>query len=72
MKNYNVSDGFSVYDELNDNSAIEVGDTITYMSNNQMGWKKYKVILNEKGEKYLEQIADYDDLESEEDEEKNK
>ena len=59
-------------DFLNDNSAIEVGDTITYISNNQMGYAKYKVILNEKGEKYLEQIVDYDDLESEEDEEKNK
>ena len=62
MKNYNVSDGFSVYDELNDNPNIEVGDTITYISNNQMGWKKYKVILNEEGEKDLEEIADYDDM----------
>jgi hypothetical protein len=25
--------------------AIQVGDTIEYVSNNQMGWKKYKVVI---------------------------
>jgi len=61
MKNYTVWEGSSIYDELNDNPAIEVGDTITYMTNNQMGIKKYTVILNQKGEKDVKQISDYDD-----------
>ena len=42
--------------------AIQVGDTIEYVSNNQMGWKKYKVVIGDDGAKSLILIADYDSM----------
>jgi hypothetical protein len=45
---------------LKDNSAnIKVDDTIEFEPGNQMDYVKYKVILNDKGEKDLEEIASY-------------
>ena len=47
--NYDVCEGsnYTVDDELKLNRKIMVGDTITYVTNNQEGYKKYKVVLNE-------------------------
>jgi hypothetical protein len=61
-KNYQVYEGEenSVYSELKTNTNIVVGDTIEYITNNQMGYEKYKVILNEKGEKNIKIIDSYD------------
>jgi len=59
MTNYSVYEGQSVFDELENNSNIQVGDTITYAPNNQMGYVKYSVICKEKG---LKKIEDYYDL----------
>jgi hypothetical protein len=63
MKNYNVyeDDGKSVYDELATNDEIKVGDSISYITRNQQGFMKYKVVLNDHGKKYLETIETYDD-----------
>lgn len=38
---------------------IHVDDTIEIIPNNQEGYKKYKVVLNEKDEKSLHVIADW-------------
>jgi hypothetical protein len=54
--------GELVYSELKRNTNIKIGDTIDYISNNQLGYKKYKVILNKNGEKDLTIIKTYDDL----------
>jgi hypothetical protein len=35
-----------------------VGDEVDYIPNNQLGYKKYKISLDENGEKYLELIGD--------------
>jgi len=61
-QNYQVyeGEGNSVQNELKTNANISVGDTVEYISNNQMGYEKYKVILNEKGEKKLKLIDSYD------------
>lgn len=64
----------SVYDELEQNSEIQVGDTITYAANNQMGIKIYQVICkhdtkcvnktcDRKGVKEVYNYDDYDDYE---------
>jgi hypothetical protein len=37
-----------------------VGDLIEYITNNQMGYKKYIVEIDENKEKYLKTIEDYD------------
>jgi hypothetical protein len=46
--NYDVYEGsnYTVDDELKTNCKIMVGDTITYLTNNQEGYKKYEVVLN--------------------------
>jgi hypothetical protein len=61
-QNYQVyeGEGNSVYNEFKTNINIAVGDTVEYITNNQMGYEKYKVILNEKGEKKLKLIDSYD------------
>jgi hypothetical protein len=48
---------------------IKVGDTIEYISNNQMGWKLYEVVLDNEGKKSLKVKSDYDSMMSEFDEE---
>jgi hypothetical protein len=52
-------DDVSVYEKLRDRS-VDVGDTIEFISNNQQGYKKYKVI-NDLGKKGLKLINSYDD-----------
>ena len=60
-QNYQVyeGEGNSVQNELKTNQNIAVGDTVEYITNNQMGDEKYKVILNEKGKKKLKLIDSY-------------
>ena len=45
-----------------ENPEALVGDTLEVISNNQMGQKKYEVILNASGEKQLKLISDYDTM----------
>lgn len=61
MTNYTVfeNNGNSVYTEFKNNEKIVVGDTIEYISNNQMGYEKYKVILNVNNIKDIILIQDY-------------
>ena len=59
-KNWSIGEPQTVYQYLEDNkNEIEVGDTIEYISDNQQGYEKYKVI-EEDGEKALELIDSYD------------
>jgi hypothetical protein len=76
-KNWSVGEPESVDDYLEENNdEIQVGDTIEYISNNQMGYVKYEVILGDDGKKSLKKIADYDsmmeEMENGEDEEEQK
>ena len=61
-QNYQVyeGEGNSVQNKLKTTPNIAVGDTVEYITNNQMGYEKYKVILNENGEKKLKLIDSYD------------
>jgi hypothetical protein len=66
MVNYNISEG-TAEDELATNPDIKTGDTITYISNNQAGYLKYKVVVGSEGERtlklidsYAHQMGDYD------------
>jgi len=59
-KNWTVGEPTNVYEYLEDKKdKIKVGDTIEYISNNQQGYLKYKVV-EEDGEKTLEVIDSYD------------
>ena len=71
MKNYNVyeDDEKSVYNELATNPDIKVGDTISFVTRNQQGYMKYKVVLDDSGEKSLETVKTYDDWINDEPEE---
>jgi hypothetical protein len=41
------------------NPDVKIGDTIEVMSNNQLGYKKFKVVAGNNGGKDLETIADW-------------
>lgn len=57
-QHYTVDNFADIYSELERNPNINVGDTIEYISDNQMGWMKYRVTLeNEK--KVLKLINNY-------------
>lgn len=60
MTNYTVFEGTnnSVYKEFKTNKKIIIGDTIEYISNNQMGYEKYKVVIKN-GVKCLELLQNY-------------
>jgi len=58
MKNYNISEG-TAEDELANNPDIKAGDTITYISNNQGDYLKYKVVEGSEGERTLKLIDSY-------------
>ena len=59
-KNWTVGEPTNVYEYLEDKKdKIKVGDTIEYISNNQQGYLKYKVV-EEDGKKTLEVIDSYD------------
>ena len=62
MTNYSVyeDEGKSVQEELNTNPNIVVGDTIEYISDNQMGYKKYRVMLGANNVKTLKLIDSYE------------
>lgn len=67
-KNWTVGEETDVFSYLEKNkSKINVGDTIEYITNNQMGWKKYKVEEDESGKKKLKLISDYDSFLEEDD-----
>ena len=61
-QNFQIYEGErnTVWSELKINYNIVLGDTIEYISNNQMGYEKYKVILDENGNKTLKLIDSYD------------
>ena len=61
-QNFQIYEGErnTVWSELKINSNIVVGDTIEYITNNQLGYKKYKVISDENGKKGLKLIDSYD------------
>uniref|UniRef100_A0A6C0DS68 Uncharacterized protein n=1 Tax=viral metagenome TaxID=1070528 RepID=A0A6C0DS68_9ZZZZ len=62
MTNYSVyeGEGKSVQSELETNDKIVVGDTISYLTNNQMGYESYRVVLDDNGNKALKLIDSYD------------
>ena len=57
-QNYKVHEGSlnSVHNELKTNPHIVVGDTIEFIIKNQLGYEKYKVILDETGKKNIKLI----------------
>ena len=64
MTNFSVHEGSrkTVHSELRDNPDIKIGDTIDYVTNNQLGYQKYEVICIEKGLKLLS--SEFDDFAS--------
>ena len=61
-KKWSVGEPGSVYDFLRGNDKVQIGDTIEYVSNNQEGWKKYKVVIGNDGKNGLNLIADYNSM----------
>ena len=61
-QNFQIYEGErnTVWSELKINPNIIVGDTIEYITNNQLGYEKYKVILDGNGKKSLKLIDSYD------------
>ena len=58
MTNWQIEESESVYEYL-ERPEVKVGDTIEIHSNNQLGYKKYKVVLGENNNKDLRTIADW-------------
>jgi hypothetical protein len=58
MTEHTVYEPSDVYDNL---ATYEVGDTVEYFPNNQEGYAKYVVYMDD-GEKQLRQIADIDGM----------
>ena len=58
MTNWQIEENESVYEYLK-KPDVNVGDTIEIMTDNQEGYKKYKVISGENGNKDLKTIADW-------------
>ena len=61
-KNYSVYEPDDVHDIFTKEPDIAVGDTVEYVSNNQMGYEQYEVILDENGKKTLKLTKTYDDM----------
>ena len=60
MTRFFVYEGFrTVEKELEQNHNITIGDTIEYITYNQMGWKKY-IVQKENNIKILKLIDSYD------------
>ena len=57
--NHVVGEEVNVYERVKD-SDVDVGDTIEVISDNQQGYRKYKVV-NNLGRKELKLINSYDD-----------
>ena len=61
MKIHTIWEPRNVFEEVNENRDIKIGDIIVYLSYNQMGNAKYKVIAAPYGKKDIQQIGYYDD-----------
>ena len=48
--------------QLLQSHIVEVGDTIEYITNNQIGYKKYRVVRNHEGNKSMVVISTYYDM----------
>jgi len=59
MVNYNVYEPKTVQEELRTNPDIIIGDTISFFSNNQQGYKKF-IVVDDNGNKNLNLIDSYD------------
>jgi hypothetical protein len=61
MTNYQIYEGTgnTIQLEFKTNSNIVINDTIEYISNNQMNYEKYIVILDKTCKKSLELIDSY-------------
>jgi hypothetical protein len=60
-KNHSFHEGDNVWKEFKEHpEEYNVGDTITYTPNNQMGYAKYEVVLDDNGNKDLDEIDSYD------------
>ena len=57
-KNHMIGEEVSVYERVKE-SDVDVGDTIEVISDNQQGYRKYKVV-NNLGKKGLKLIDSYD------------
>jgi hypothetical protein len=55
-KTWNVYEPDNVYEYLGANPEIKEGDIIEYATNNQEGNKKFNVIIDEDGEKGIEEM----------------
>jgi len=64
MKCHQINEGEDTVEHyFKEHPEIEVGECIEYITNNQLGYKKYEVILDEdSGEKTLEIIERGDDF----------
>jgi len=61
MSNWDVFEPNNAFQYLSENNNdVNVGDTITEVTNNQQGQKVFKVTVDENGTKKLTLIQDYD------------
>jgi hypothetical protein len=58
MTNWTIEENDSINEYL-ERPEVQIGDTIEIASNNQEGYKKYKVITDADGNKDLRTIADW-------------
>ncbi len=58
MTNWDIEEHESAHEYL-EKPDVKVNDTIVVNSNNQLGYKKYKVILDSDGNKSLQTLADW-------------
>lgn len=59
MAHHIVNEPDSIHDKMRE-SNVAIGDTIEYVSNNQEGYAKYKVVRDDDGDKRLTQTHDMD------------
>jgi len=59
MTNWTIEENENAEYFLTSNPNVNVGDTIEVISYNQLGYKKYKVILGNNGNKTLQVLADW-------------
>lgn len=59
MVNYNVYEPKTAQEELINNPNINIGDTISFISDNQQGYKKF-IVVDDNGNKKLNLVDSYD------------
>ena len=59
MVNYDVYEPKTAQEELRTNPDINIGDTISFISDNQQGYKKF-IVVDDNGNKKLNLIDSYD------------